>query len=121
MVFIFLRFMEVWTQRDPCKLNATPTYLARDPLRSYFHELQKNEIYFLNGGDSVNNESTGQVVYQIIAIHELRSWRSERRYLTLYVVKTMEFYNLIGCWKRYDAVTAKVISSLVKYDKWYNH
>ena len=24
------------------------TYFARDPLRSYFHEPQKNEIYFLN-------------------------------------------------------------------------
>ena len=23
-------------------------YFARDPLRSYFHEPQKNEIYFLN-------------------------------------------------------------------------
>ena len=24
------------------------TYFARAPLRSYFHDLQKNEIYFLN-------------------------------------------------------------------------
>ena len=24
------------------------TYFARDPLRSYFHEPQKNGIYFLN-------------------------------------------------------------------------
>ena len=49
--FIFLRFMEVWTQRVPCKVNVTPfgvTYFARDTLRSYFHEPQKNEIHFLN-------------------------------------------------------------------------
>ena len=47
MNFIFLRFMEVWTQRVPCKVLGV-TYFARDPLRSYFHEPQKNEIYFLN-------------------------------------------------------------------------
>ena len=29
-----------------CKVNVTPfTYFARDPLRSYFDESQKNEIY----------------------------------------------------------------------------
>ena len=47
MDFIFLRFIEVWTQGVPCKVNVTP-YFARDPLRSYFYEPQKNEIYFLN-------------------------------------------------------------------------
>ena len=31
----------------PCKVKVV-TYFARDPLRSYFHEPQKNEIYFLN-------------------------------------------------------------------------
>ena len=36
----FLRFMEVWTQRVTCTVN-----FARDPLRSYFDEPQKNEIY----------------------------------------------------------------------------
>ena len=54
--FIFLRFMEVWTQRVPCKVKGVTyfahdegvTYFARDPLRSYFHKPQKNEIYFLN-------------------------------------------------------------------------
>ena len=40
--------MEVWTQRVPCKVNVTLEYFARDPLRLYFHEPQKNEIYFLN-------------------------------------------------------------------------
>ena len=35
--------MEVWTQRVPSGV----TYFARDPLRSYLHEPQKNEIYFL--------------------------------------------------------------------------
>ena len=66
MNFIFLQFMEVWTQRVPCKVNVTPeyerngsrakltwrpsgvTYFAGDPLRSYFHEPQKTEFYFLN-------------------------------------------------------------------------
>ena len=56
----FLRFIDVWTQWVPCKVNVTPwiptkltwrrsgvTYFARDPLRSYFDEPQKNEIYFL--------------------------------------------------------------------------
>ena len=37
--------MEIWTQRVPCKVNVTP---ERGPLRSYFHEPQKNVIYFLN-------------------------------------------------------------------------
>ena len=31
-------------------------------------------------------------------------------------VKTMDFYNLIGCRQGYDDVTAKVISSLAKYE-----
>ena len=49
MNLIFLRFIEVWMQRFPCKVNATPvTYFACDPLHSYFNEPQKNEIYFLN-------------------------------------------------------------------------
>ena len=52
MNFIFLRFMEVWTQRVPCKVKVV-TYFARDPLRSYFHEPQKNEIYFLNKSDRI--------------------------------------------------------------------
>ena len=36
---------------SPAKLTWRPkgvTYFSRDPLRSYFHEPQKNEIYFLN-------------------------------------------------------------------------
>ena len=36
--------MEVWTQRVPSGV----TYFARDLSRSYLHEPQKNEIYFLN-------------------------------------------------------------------------
>ena len=32
----------------PCKVNVTPFYFARSPLRSYFHDPQKNEVYFLN-------------------------------------------------------------------------
>ena len=40
-ISVFWRFMEVCTQRVP-----GVTYFARDPLRSYFHEPQKNEIYF---------------------------------------------------------------------------
>ena len=47
MNFIFLKFIEVWTQRVPCKVKVD-TYFARDPLRSYIHEPQKNEISFLN-------------------------------------------------------------------------
>ena len=47
MNFIFLRFIEVWTQWVSCKLNVVP-YFARDPLHSFFNEPQKNEIYFLN-------------------------------------------------------------------------
>ena len=50
MNFIFL-VMEVWTQQVPCKVNGLPLgviYFACDLLRSYFHEPQKNEIYFLN-------------------------------------------------------------------------
>ena len=39
--------MEVWKQRVPCKVNVTPEYFARDPLRSYFHEPQKNDFFFL--------------------------------------------------------------------------
>ena len=33
--------MEVWTQQVTCKVSDA----ARDPLRSYFHEPQKNEIH----------------------------------------------------------------------------
>ena len=47
-------------------------------------------------------------------------WRrmiSEWRHLILCDVKTIDFYNLIGSWQCYDDVTAKVISSLVKYEK----
>ena len=49
MNFIFLLFIEVCTQWVLCKINMTPgvTYFARDPLRSYFDEQQKNEIHFL--------------------------------------------------------------------------
>ena len=50
MNFIYLRFMER-TQWVMCKVNVTPSgaiYFACGPLRSYFHEPQKNEIYFLN-------------------------------------------------------------------------
>ena len=49
--------MEVWMQRVMCKvsdalgsMNATgpeQSNASRDPLRSYFHEPQNNEIYFL--------------------------------------------------------------------------
>ena len=52
MNFIFLKFMKVWTQRVPCKVNGMPfgrQLHARGSLRSCFHEPQKNEIYFLNG------------------------------------------------------------------------
>ena len=45
MNFIFLLFMEVWMQWSLCQVNVT--YFVRDPLRSYLHEHQKNEIYFL--------------------------------------------------------------------------
>ena len=38
--------MKVWTQRVPCPSDII--YFARDSLRSYFHETQQNEIYFLN-------------------------------------------------------------------------
>ena len=31
--------------------------------------------------------------------------------------QTMDFYSPIGCWQRYDDVTANVILSLVKYEK----
>ena len=41
--FIFLRFMEVWTQQIICKVSDA----WRDPLHSYFHEPQKNEIHLL--------------------------------------------------------------------------
>ena len=35
---------------DQCKVNVMPvTYFERDPLRSYFDERPKNEIYFLSG------------------------------------------------------------------------
>ena len=37
--------MEVWTQRVPCKVNVT--YFARNLLRSYFQDPQKNEIHLL--------------------------------------------------------------------------
>ena len=49
MNFIFLLLIEVWTQWVLCNVNMTPgvTYFARDPLRSYFDEQQRNEIYFL--------------------------------------------------------------------------
>ena len=43
MNFIFLRFMDV-----TYFARSGVTYFARDPLRSYFHEPPKNEIYFLN-------------------------------------------------------------------------
>ena len=51
MNFIVLRFMEYERNGSRAKLTWRPlgvTYFARDPLRSYFHEPQKNEIYFLN-------------------------------------------------------------------------
>ena len=40
----------------------------------------------------------------------------KQHHLNLCDIKTIYFYNLIGCWQRYD-VTAKIISSLVKYEK----
>ena len=38
--------MEVWMQRVTCKFGRHDNF-ARDPLRSYFHEPQKNEIHLL--------------------------------------------------------------------------
>ena len=38
--------MEVWTQQVTCKVSDDLNF-ARDPLRSYFHEPQKNEIHLL--------------------------------------------------------------------------
>ena len=52
MNFIF--FWGSWKYKrngSSAKLTWRPsgiTYFARDPLRLYFHEPQKNEIYFLN-------------------------------------------------------------------------
>ena len=45
-----MKFMEIWTQRVKCKVSdarRASRYLGRDPLRSYFHEPQKNEIHLL--------------------------------------------------------------------------
>ena len=42
--------MQVWMQRVMCKVSdARRRHInfARDPLRSYFHEPQKNEIHLL--------------------------------------------------------------------------
>ena len=40
--------MEVWTQRVTCKVSdRRHVNFARDPLRSYLHEPQKNEIHLL--------------------------------------------------------------------------
>ena len=36
------------SMNDPRVKVKVVTYFARDPLSSYFHEPQKNEIYFLN-------------------------------------------------------------------------
>ena len=47
MNFIFLRVMEVWMQWGMCKVSDDVNF-ARDSLRSYFHDSQKNEIYFLS-------------------------------------------------------------------------
>ena len=45
-----MRFMEVWTQRFTWKVSGPEgghVNFARDPLRSYFHEPQKNKIHLL--------------------------------------------------------------------------
>ena len=41
--------MEVWMQRVTCKVAPEEHHInfARDPLCSYFHEPQKNEIHLL--------------------------------------------------------------------------
>ena len=47
--------MEVWTQWVRAKLtwrHSGVTYFARAPLRSYFHDPRKNDIYFLNEYES---------------------------------------------------------------------
>ena len=44
MNLIFLRWKY---ERNGSRAKLT-TYFARNPLRSYFHEPKKNEIYFLN-------------------------------------------------------------------------
>ena len=57
--------MEVRTQRVPCNVYVTPfgaTYFARDPLRSYFHEPQKNEIYVLNETEKKNQQSILKII-----------------------------------------------------------
>ena len=49
-ISFFWHLSKVWTQWVQCKVNMRPfAYFALDPLRSYFDECQKNEIYFLNG------------------------------------------------------------------------
>ena len=51
MNFIFLRVMKYECNGFCAKLTWRPLgviYFARAPLRSYFHDPQKNEIYFLN-------------------------------------------------------------------------
>ena len=67
MNFIFLRFMKYERNGSRGKLTWRPlgiTYFARNPLRSYFHEPQKNEIYFLN----VQNRFSHDMVLAIIML-----------------------------------------------------
>ena len=51
IIFIFPRFMDVWTQWVMCKVSAARrgrhVNFARDLLYSFFHESQKNRIHLL--------------------------------------------------------------------------
>ena len=47
MKFIFSKVHRSMNAMGPMQCLGV-TYFARDPLRSYFDEPQKNEIYFLN-------------------------------------------------------------------------
>ena len=47
------------------------TYFARDPLRSYFHEPQENEIYFLNElieQITWPSDAIGKQIWQIVRL-----------------------------------------------------
>ena len=67
MNVIFLRFMEVWTQWVPCKVNVKGVtyfaYFARDPLR----EPQKNKKYFLF--ENIHHRWPGARQWRHLRIH----------------------------------------------------
>ena len=80
-------FIEVWTQYVPCKVNVTPilgvTYFARDPLRSYFDEPQKNEIHFLNVLPDPRSADSNKNIY-------MRMRNNNQKFsLTLYYIKSL--------------------------------